>query len=57
MRLLPVLAAVAASLGLAACTLNTAPPASPPPSATIVTPPAQPMMMAPAPASPSVIVR
>lgn len=54
MRLLPILAALTASLGLAACTVNTAPPASPPPSATIVTPAPQPMMT---PASPSVIVR
>ncbi|MFC0386714.1 hypothetical protein [Muricoccus vinaceus] len=58
MRLLPVLAALAASMALTACTLNTAP-ANPPPSATVITPaPAPaPMMMAPAPSSPAVIVR
>ncbi|WP_161993769.1 hypothetical protein [Muricoccus nepalensis] len=55
MRLLPLLAVVAASMGLAACTLNTAPP--PPPPSTIVTPAPAPMMMTPAPASPAVIVR
>ena len=57
MRLLPLLAVVAASMSLVACTLNTAPPAPPP--ATIVTPaPAPaPMMMTPTPSSPAVIVR
>ena len=59
MRLLPVLAALAASMALTACTLNTAPANPPPPSATVITPaPAPaPMMMAPAPSSPAVIVR
>ncbi|MBB5696217.1 hypothetical protein [Muricoccus pecuniae] len=57
MKLVPLLAAVAGSLGLAACTLNTAPP-NPPPPTTIVTPtPAPaPMMMSPAPAPGSTVV-
>ena len=59
MRTLPVLAALAASLGLAACTLNTAPQNPPvavaPAPATVVTP--APTVMTPAPASPTVVIR
>jgi uncharacterized lipoprotein YajG len=61
MKVLPILAAVAASFALAACTLNTAP-QNPPPPQTVVTPaptvmtPA-PTIMTPAPSSPAVIVR
>ncbi|MBP0447179.1 hypothetical protein J8J14_20590 [Roseomonas sp. SSH11] len=55
MRTLPVLAALVASLGLAACTVNTAPSNPPPPvAATVVTP--APMMSTPAPGS-TVVVR
>lgn len=53
MRLLPVLAAVAASLSLAACTVNTAPANPPPVAATVVTPAP---MVAPAPAAGSTVV-
>jgi hypothetical protein len=55
MRLLPILAVAAASLSLAACTVNTAPANPPPPvAATVVTP--APMMTAPA-AGSTVVVR